>query len=114
MLRYAAEYKDLDEPLRDFIVRRGGINKCAARFARRLGPPWARTDRTGGCARPCTCGPRLSMCCPELCDCIFCSGLAARLHRWGDTVAADKRDRRLPGSVRLLRPGRDENLSTRL
>ena len=35
MLRYAAEYKDLDEPLRDFIVRRGGINKCAARFARR-------------------------------------------------------------------------------
>jgi hypothetical protein len=39
MLRYAAEYKDLDEPLRDFIVRRGGINKCAARFARRL--PWA-------------------------------------------------------------------------
>ena len=34
------------------IVRRGGINKCAARFARRLGPPWARTDRTGGCARP--------------------------------------------------------------
>ena len=39
VLRYAAEYKDLDEPLRDFIVRRGGINKCAARFARRL--PWA-------------------------------------------------------------------------
>jgi hypothetical protein len=35
-LRYAAEYKELDEPLRDFIVRRGGINKCAARFARRL------------------------------------------------------------------------------
>src|ERR1700732_636033 len=36
-LRYVAEYKDLDEPLRDFIVRRGGINACAARFARRLG-----------------------------------------------------------------------------
>jgi hypothetical protein len=35
VLRYAAEYKDLDEPLRDFIVRRGGINECAARFARR-------------------------------------------------------------------------------
>ncbi len=34
-LRYAAEFKDLDEPLRDFIKRRGGINKCAARFARR-------------------------------------------------------------------------------
>ena len=37
MLRYAAEYKDLKEPLRDFIRRQGGINKCAARFARRLG-----------------------------------------------------------------------------
>jgi hypothetical protein len=35
--RYAAEYKDLDEPLRDFIVRRGGINRCAARFSRRSG-----------------------------------------------------------------------------
>ena len=37
VLRYAAEYKDLDEPLADFIKRKGGINKCAARFARRLG-----------------------------------------------------------------------------
>ena len=37
VLRYAAEFKDLDEPLRDFIKRRGGINECAARFARRLG-----------------------------------------------------------------------------
>ena len=37
VLRYAAEYKDLDEPLRDFIKRRGGINACAARFARCLG-----------------------------------------------------------------------------
>jgi len=36
-LRYAAEYKDLDEPLRDFIKRKGGLNKCAARYARRLG-----------------------------------------------------------------------------
>ena len=36
-LRYAAEYKDLDEPLGDFIKRKGGINKCASRFARRLG-----------------------------------------------------------------------------
>ena len=32
MLRYAAEFKDLDEPLRDFIKRRGGINECACRF----------------------------------------------------------------------------------
>jgi hypothetical protein len=37
VLRYAAEYKDLDEPLGDFIKRKGGINRCAARFARRLG-----------------------------------------------------------------------------
>ena len=37
VLRYVAEYKDLDEPLREFIARRGGLNACAARFARRLG-----------------------------------------------------------------------------
>ena len=37
VLRYAAEFKDLDEPLRDFIQRKGGLNACAARFARRLG-----------------------------------------------------------------------------
>ena len=37
VLRYAAEFKDPDEPLRDFITRKGGINECAARFARRLG-----------------------------------------------------------------------------
>jgi hypothetical protein len=37
VLRYAAEYKDLDEPLAAYIKRKGGINKCAARYARRLG-----------------------------------------------------------------------------
>ena len=37
MLRYAAEFKDLDEPIANFIKRKGGINKCAAGFARRLG-----------------------------------------------------------------------------
>jgi hypothetical protein len=37
VLWYAAEYKHWDEPLRDFIKRKGGINKCAAQFARRLG-----------------------------------------------------------------------------
>jgi hypothetical protein len=37
VLRYAAEFKDLDEPLRDFIKRKGGINECAARYTRRLG-----------------------------------------------------------------------------
>ena len=39
MLRYAAEYKDLDEPLRDFIVRRGGINVSAV-----LAPPFMTPD----------------------------------------------------------------------
>ncbi len=38
VLRYAAEYKDLDEPLRDFIKCRGSINEFASRFARR----WAQ------------------------------------------------------------------------
>jgi len=35
-MRYAAEYKDLDEPLDQFIKRKGGINECAARWSRRL------------------------------------------------------------------------------
>jgi hypothetical protein len=37
VLRYAALYKDLDEPLQDFIKRKGSINKCATRYTRRLG-----------------------------------------------------------------------------
>jgi hypothetical protein len=37
VLRYAAEYKSLGESLQDFIRRKGGINKCAARYTRRLG-----------------------------------------------------------------------------
>ena len=37
VLRYVAEYKDLDEPLGDFIKRKGGLNRCAERYARRLG-----------------------------------------------------------------------------
>jgi hypothetical protein len=32
VLRYAAEYKSNSEPLATFIRRKGGINKCAARF----------------------------------------------------------------------------------
>jgi hypothetical protein len=47
VLRYAAEYKGLDEPLADFIKRKGGINKCAARFARRLGRRSAVTAAKG-------------------------------------------------------------------
>ena len=38
-LRFAEANKDLDEPLRDFMKARGGINACAARFARRLERP---------------------------------------------------------------------------
>ena len=37
VLRYAAEFKEVDEPLRDFVKRKGGINVCAERYARRLG-----------------------------------------------------------------------------
>jgi hypothetical protein len=37
LLRYAAEYKSGSEPLAAFVQRKGGINKCAARFARCLG-----------------------------------------------------------------------------
>ena len=37
VLRYAAEFKGLEESLADFIKRKGGINKCAARFTRHLG-----------------------------------------------------------------------------
>ncbi len=32
VLRYAAEYKTNAEPLATFVRRKGGINKCAARF----------------------------------------------------------------------------------
>ena len=54
-LRYATEFKDLAEPLGDFIKRKGGINKCASRFARRLGRgsqhrASASTLRRGGCS----------------------------------------------------------------
>jgi hypothetical protein len=41
-LRYAAEYKRRSERLTSFIKRNGGINRCAVRFARRLGR--GRTD----------------------------------------------------------------------
>ena len=37
VLRYAAEYKSDSEPLDQFIKRQGGINACAARYARHLG-----------------------------------------------------------------------------
>jgi hypothetical protein len=37
VMRYAAVYKPDSEPLGQFIRRKGGINKCAARYSRRLG-----------------------------------------------------------------------------
>jgi hypothetical protein len=37
VLRYAIEYKPSCEPLAAFIQRKGGINRCAARFTRCLG-----------------------------------------------------------------------------
>jgi hypothetical protein len=36
VLRYAAGYKPIAEPLAAFIQRKGGINKCAERFTRCL------------------------------------------------------------------------------
>jgi hypothetical protein len=37
VLRYVMEYKAHSEPLDQFIKRKGRINACASRFARRLG-----------------------------------------------------------------------------
>jgi hypothetical protein len=37
VMRYAAAYKPVSEPLDRFIRRKGGINACAARFTRWLG-----------------------------------------------------------------------------
>jgi hypothetical protein len=37
VLRYALEHKSPAEPLDQFIKRKGGINRCASRFARCLG-----------------------------------------------------------------------------
>jgi hypothetical protein len=37
VLRYALEYKSHSEPLDQFIKRKGGINRCAERFAVRSG-----------------------------------------------------------------------------
>jgi hypothetical protein len=37
VLRYALKYKSHSEPVDQFIKRKGGINKCASRFARHLG-----------------------------------------------------------------------------
>jgi hypothetical protein len=37
LMRYAAEHKLSSEPLDRFVKRKGGINKCVARFSRRPG-----------------------------------------------------------------------------
>jgi hypothetical protein len=42
-MRYAAVYKPDAEPLDHFVMRKGGINECAARFSRRL-----RQDASAG------------------------------------------------------------------
>jgi hypothetical protein len=47
-LRYAMKYKSSSEPLAAFIRRKGGINKCAARFTRCL----RRGDQAITGARP--------------------------------------------------------------
>jgi hypothetical protein len=45
VLRYA-EFKRWDETLTAFVKRKGGINKCAGRFARRLGRAPSTADAT--------------------------------------------------------------------
>jgi hypothetical protein len=37
VMRYAAAYKPVSEPLGQYVQRKGGINACAARFSRWLG-----------------------------------------------------------------------------
>jgi len=37
VMRYAATYKPVSEPLDQFIQRKGGINACAGRFSRCVG-----------------------------------------------------------------------------
>jgi hypothetical protein len=46
VMRYAAAYKPVSEPLAQFIRRKGGINACAAWFSRWVGR-WA-SARTAG------------------------------------------------------------------
>ena len=48
-LRYSLRYKPHSEPLKQFIKRKGGINKCASRFAKRLekGPVVSCSRRQG-------------------------------------------------------------------
>jgi hypothetical protein len=43
VLRYALKYKSHSEPLDRFMKRKGGINKCADRFAR---APWPVSRKT--------------------------------------------------------------------
>jgi hypothetical protein len=45
-LRYAISCKPLDEPLDRFVKRKGGINRCASRFTRLLGPSCASGTHT--------------------------------------------------------------------
>ena len=45
VMRYAIEYKTNAEPLAQFVHRKGGINKCAARFTRCLGSARSRVRR---------------------------------------------------------------------
>jgi hypothetical protein len=48
VMRYAAVYKAESEPLDQFIRRKGGINACAARFARCLGRRAVDKNRAAG------------------------------------------------------------------
>src|ERR1700730_2854419 len=64
MLRYALRYKSHSERLKQFIKRKGRINKCAGRFARRLGrfrPKRSLADDPKEKVKPCkVCGGRVA------------------------------------------------------
>jgi hypothetical protein len=47
VMRYAAVYKPDSEPLDRFVKRKGGLNACAARSSRRLGPRGGNGVREG-------------------------------------------------------------------
>ena len=49
-LRYALAYKLTSEPLNEFMKRKGGINECAAKFARLIGRS-SRIESDLGCYR---------------------------------------------------------------
>jgi hypothetical protein len=49
VMQYCEAYKPKEELVRDFVQRKGGINKCAGRYARRL---WRKAKTRRAASRP--------------------------------------------------------------